>query len=119
VDVPGAFGETVRALRTERVLPPFAVQGFGTSRERIRLPFFGYVHLRVGRDRQNHPFADDRFIFQRDERGELIGLRVPRGTTFAEGEALGTLNEQYHVHLIAGPVGAEANAFSVVEFPSI
>lgn len=119
LDVPGALGETVRLLRTERVLLPLAVQGFGTARERIRFPLFGYVHLRVGRDRQNRPFADDRCIFRRDERGEPTDLRVPRGAVFTEGEALGTLNEQYHVHLIAGPIGAEANALSVIELPRV
>ena len=37
-------------------------------------------------------------------------VRIPRGTRFAAGEALGTINAQAHTHLIVGPYGHQLNA---------
>src|SRR5207253_10547137 len=36
-------------------------------------------------------------------------MRVRRGTRFRVGDALGTINRMYHVHLNYGPSGAQAN----------
>lgn len=119
LDIPGPYGETVRAVRTERILRPFSVDQVGTAREFIRFPMLGYVHMRIGRDRDNRAFNDERFIVRRDTEGRVTDVRVRRGTRFAAGEALGTLNDQYHVHLIAGPVGAEMNALAALELPGI
>jgi hypothetical protein len=46
-------------------------------------------------------------------------VRVRRGAEFKAGDALGTLNDQYHVHLIAGPVGSEFNALAALDLPGI
>ena len=119
LDVPGAYGETVRLVRDERVMNPLAVEGIETSRERIRFPSLGYIHLRVGRNRDNQPFKDERFRILTDERGEVIHVRVRRGAQFRAGDALGTLNNQYHVHLIAGPHGSEFNALAALDLPGI
>ncbi|MBD0326537.1 MAG: hypothetical protein ICV68_08895, partial [Pyrinomonadaceae bacterium] len=119
LDIPGAHGETVRLVRDERVLNPLAVEGVGTARERIRFPSLGYIHLRVGRNRDNKPFDDERFRIVRDDEGKVTGVRVRRGARFKAGEALGTLNEQYHVHLIAGPVGWEFNALAALDLPGV
>ncbi len=40
-------------------------------------------------------------------------MRVRRGTRFRPGDALGTVNRMYHVHLIVGPSGAEINPLSL------
>jgi sugar lactone lactonase YvrE len=119
LDVPGHYGEVVRAIFSERVALPFAVEGFGGTRERVRLPLIGYIHLRLGRDANDRPFGDKRFIFRRDEQGELAGVRIPRGALFKAGDALGTLNRLNHVHLIAGPYSGEVNALAALEFPGL
>jgi len=119
LDIPGAYGETVRLVRSERLLRPLAVDDVGGARERIRFPSLGYIHLRVGRDQENRAFEDERFVLHRDERGRVADVRVRRGTSFDAGEAIGTLNNQNHVHLIAGPAGAEFNALAALELPGV
>ena len=119
LDIPGAQGETARAVRMERVLLPLAVEDVGTWRERIRFPRLGYIHLRVGRDISDRPIDDRRFQLRLDGGGRVVGVRVRRGESFAAGEPLGTLNNQYHVHLIAGPTGGELNALAALELPGV
>lgn len=119
LDVPGAYGETARIVRSEKMLRPLSVEGVGGARERIRFPTLGYVHLRVGRDKEDRAFADERFIMRRDERGSVTGVRVRRGAQFKAGEAVGTLNNQNHVHLVAGRTGSEFNALAALELPGV
>jgi sugar lactone lactonase YvrE len=121
-DIPGAYGETARAVYSERVTLPLAVEGAGTTRERIRLPLLGYIHLRVGRDQKDAPignFPPGAVTFRRDETGQITGVRVRRGTPIHAGDALGTLNRLNHVHLIAGPGGKEVNALAALRFPGL
>jgi sugar lactone lactonase YvrE len=119
LDVPGGYGETARVVRSERITRPLAVEDVGGVREHIRFPTMGYVHLRIGRDKDDRAFADERFILRRDERGKVVGVRVRRGASFKAGEAIGTLNNQNHVHLIAGPTGSEFNALAALELPGV
>jgi sugar lactone lactonase YvrE len=119
LDVPGAYGETARVVRSEKILRPFTVANVGGPRESIRFPTMGYVHLRVGRGQDDRAFDDDRFILRRDDRGKVIGVRVRRGAEFKAGDAVGTLNNQNHVHLIAGRTGAEFNALAALELPGV
>lgn len=119
LDVPGGYGETVRLLRAERILRPLSVTGIGTARERIRFPLLGYVHLRVGRHADDREFGDERFIIGRDAAGRVARVRVRRGARFAAGDAIGTLNNQNHVHLMAGPTGAEMNALAALALPDV
>ncbi|HKQ76823.1 MAG TPA: hypothetical protein VJ810_24220 [Blastocatellia bacterium] len=122
LDIPGAYGETTRAICSERVTLPFAVEDAGGGRERLRLPLIGYIHLRVGRDQSDQPIGDfpsGAVTFRRDEQGRVIGVRVRRGTRIKAGDAIGTLNRLYHVHLIAGPNGAENNPLAALQFPGL
>ena len=119
LDVPGAYGETARVVRTEKILRPLSVDDVGGIRERVRFPTMGYIHLRIGRDKDDKAFADDRFILTRDARGKVVGVRIRRGALFNAGDAIGTLNNQNHVHLIAGTSGAEFNALAALELPGI
>jgi DNA-binding beta-propeller fold protein YncE len=122
LDIPGAYGETVYALHSERVTHPRSVEGFNTTRERLRLPLLGYIHLRLGRDQNDAPFFDienQGFLFRRDAQGQLTGLRIRRGTRISAGTALGTLNRLNHVHLIAGPTSSESNALAALPLPGI
>jgi len=119
LDVPGAYGETARVVRTEKILRPLAVDDVGGIRERVRFPTMGYIHLRIGRDKDDKAFADARFILKHDTRGKVVGVRIRRGALFSAGDAIGTLNNQNHVHLIAGTTGAEFNALAALELPGI
>ena len=119
LDIPGTYGETVRAVRTERILDPLSVKDVGTQRERIRFPMLGYIHLRIGRDKTDSVLDEAKFLVQRNADGRITEVRVRRGTKFIAGEAIGTLNNQNHVHLIAGSVGKEFNAIAALELPGI
>ncbi|HEX4946031.1 MAG TPA: SMP-30/gluconolactonase/LRE family protein [Blastocatellia bacterium] len=122
LDIPGAYGEQVRALCSERVTLPLAVEGVGGLRERLRLPLLGYIHVRVARDQNDQPlgsFGTGGAIFQRDEKGKVIGVRIPRGTRINAGDVVGTLNAFNHVHLIAGPSAAEVNALAALQLPGL
>jgi NHL repeat len=119
LDIVGGYGETARFIRTEKVLLPVSVYNFATLRELIRMPTLGYIHIRLGRDKDDKIFADKRFQFSFDANGKLKNLRVPRGARFEAGEAIGTLNAMNHVHLVAGRSGAEMNALDALAFPGI
>ncbi len=122
LDVPGAYGETVRAVFTERVTRPLSVENAGGLRERLRLTLFEYIHLRIGRDLNDRPignFANGAISFQRDAQGNVIGVRLRRGTRINAGDPIGTLNRLNHVHLVAGPPSFEFNALSVLKLPGL
>ncbi|HEV2665848.1 MAG TPA: hypothetical protein VG324_13105 [Blastocatellia bacterium] len=122
LDIPGAYGETARAILSERVTQPIAVEGAGSGRERLRLPLIGYIHLRVGRDRNDQPagdFTNGAITFRRDEQGRVIDVRLRRGTRINAGDAIGALNGQHHVHLIAGPDGRESNPIAALRLPGL
>lgn len=118
-DIAGNYGETARFIRTEKVLKPIATENFETLRELVRMPTIGYIHIRLGRDKDAKIFDDKRFQFSRDETGKLSGVRIPRGAKFKAGEPIGTLNSFNHVHLIAGASGSEMNAIDALVFPNI
>lgn len=115
LDIAGAYGETARFIRDEKVLRPIAVDNFGNLRESLRMPTLGYIHIRVGRNVDETAFRDPRFLLSKKGRG----VRVPRGTEFKAGEAIGTLNAMNHVHLIAGRSGAEMNALDALSLPNL
>ncbi len=117
LDVAGEFGETARFVRSEKVLQPLAAQNFATTRESIRMPTMGYIHINVGRSHDNRVFDDRRFQFSYSEGRRPTGVRVPRGAKFEAGEAIGTLNSLSHVHLIAGRSGMEMNALDALILP--
>jgi sugar lactone lactonase YvrE len=122
LDIPGAYGETARAIFSERVTQPLAVEGAGGTRERLRLPLIGYIHVRVGRDQRDQPigpFPSGAVTFLRDEQGQIARVRVRRGTAINAGDPIGTLNKMNHVHLIAGPYGSESNALAALQFPGL
>jgi hypothetical protein len=122
LDLPGAYGESVHAVLTENVTRPLAVSGDGGLRERLRLPLFEYIHLRIGRDRDDKTignFPGGAITFRRDPQGNVIGVRVRRGTRINAGDVIGTLNRLNHVHLVAGPPTIQFNALSVLKLPGL
>jgi hypothetical protein len=118
LDVPGHYGEVARAIFSERVALPFAVDGFGGTRERVRLPLIGYIHLRLGRDANDRPFGDKRFIFRRMNRDSwpVFESRVEH---YSMQAMLWTLNRLNYVHLIAGPYSGEVMPSRPSSFPAL
>jgi DNA-binding beta-propeller fold protein YncE len=113
LDVFGAFGDVVRAIRSEKVTSPLPNWGFDSLSEGLRVGVISYIHIHVGRDKDAKPFNDPRFVQVKADDGKLAHVRVRRGTRFRPGDALGTVNRMYHVHLIVGPSGAEVNPLSL------
>jgi len=109
----GPYGETVRAIRSEKVTSPLPNWGFGQLSEGIRVGAISYIHQQVGRDKDGNVFKDPRFVPLLGDDGKLNRMRVRRGTRFQPGDALGTVNKMYHCHLIVGPSGGEVNPLSL------
>ena len=119
LDIPGAYGEQVRAIYSERISRPIATEGFGDLRERMRLPLIGYIHVKIARDQNDQPIGIKEAIFSRDAEGKISGVRVPRGTRINAGDIIGTLNRFNHIHLIAGAAASEVNALAALELPGL
>ena len=115
LDIAGGYGEQATFIRDEKVLNPISAENFNTSRELVRLPTVGYIHIRLGRDAGDRPLGDDRFQFDPG----MKGVRVRRGAVFNAGDIIGTLNALNHVHLIAGPSGDEMNALAALGLPGV
>ncbi|MBV8856661.1 MAG: gluconolaconase [Acidobacteria bacterium] len=113
MDVFGVYGQTVRAVREEKVTSPLANWGFGTLNEGFRAGLMTYVHVRVGRSERDEPLDPNVFIPVRDPSGKVVRVRVRRGTRLRVGQALGTINRMYHVHMNLGPPGAESNPLAL------
>jgi len=113
LDVFGGYGETVRAIHNEKVTGPLANWGFASLNEGLRVGVVSYIHIHVGRDRDAKMFDDARFIPVNDSQGKLSRVRIKRGTRFRPGDAVGTVNKMYHVHLIIGPPGGEINPLTL------
>ena len=113
LDVFGAYGDTARAVRSEKVTSPLANWGFESLNEGFRIGVVSYIHIRVGRDKDGKMFDDSRFIPVNDSTGKLVRMRVRRGARFKPGDAVGTINKMWHVHMNIGPPGGEINPLSL------
>ena len=113
LDVFGPYGETVRAVRSEKVMTPLPNWGLDSLNEGFRVAAISYIHMHVGRDKDGTMFDDSRFIAVNDAQGKLARVRIKRGTRFNPGDAVGTINKMYHVHLNVGPPGGEINPLSL------
>lgn len=102
LDVRGDIGQEVVAIADGTVTSPVAAGGFGKLNESLGIGELGYVHLRVGRSAQGRPIDPMRFQFLRDAAGRIVRVRVRRGTRFAAGAVLGTINPMAHTHLWLG-----------------
>lgn len=113
LDVFGAYGSVVRAVRSEKVASPLPNWGFDTLNEGFHVGVMSYIHLLVGRTTDEKMFADLRFTGVYGPDGRVQRVRIKRGTRFRPGDALGSVNRMYHVHLIVGPSGGEINPLSL------
>ncbi|MGH8852935.1 MAG: gluconolaconase [Telluria sp.] len=112
LDVRADVGARVLAVAPAKVSDPYANWGFDTLSEGISLGPLSYIHMRVGRDTRGKPL-DPRFQLLLGERGKAERVRVPRGTRFAVGEPLGTINAMSHVHLDYYQGGAVVNPLTL------
>ncbi len=109
LDVRGNMGDPVLSVMDEKASAPVATWGLGGDNEGITLGLMSYVHLRVGRDRENKVLPGSQFKAEYDAQGNLARMRVRRGARFRVGEVVGTLNRLFHVHMNLGPWNAQAN----------
>jgi sugar lactone lactonase YvrE len=118
VDVRVEEGTLVRAVRDGAIAAPIATADFGTLNEWLRIGAISYVHVRAGRTRAGEILDPAQFAGTYDEQGKLVGIRAKRGSRFATGDAIGTVNPFNHVHLNVGWPGEEHNplAFRLVQF---
>lgn len=112
LDVRADVGAKVLAVFPSKVSDPYANWGFDTLSEGISVGPLSYIHMRVGRDTRGRPL-DPRFRVMLGERGKAERVRVPRGTRFAVGDPLGTINAMAHVHLDYYQGGAVVNPLSL------
>ena len=118
LDVRGDVGATVLAILPAKVTDPYANWGFNNLGEGMSVGPLSYIHMRVGRDPQGRAL-DPRFQIGREEtangkpNGKAVRVRVPRGTRFAVGDKLGTLNALSHVHLDYYQGGSLVNALTL------
>jgi DNA-binding beta-propeller fold protein YncE len=117
LDVRADIGTRVLAIAPSKISDPFANWGFGSLSEGMAAGPLSYIHMRVGRDSRDKPL-DARFELLKDARGKPERVRVPRGTRFAVGDALGTINSMAHVHLDYYPGGALVNPLTL-PFPGV
>ncbi|WP_229506068.1 NHL repeat-containing protein [Massilia genomosp. 1] len=109
LDVQADMGVPVLAVADEKVSSPVANWAFGEVGEGMSIDGMAYIHMRVGRTGKDAPLDPARFIMLNNEKGKPARMRVRRGTRFHVGDALGTVNRMYHVHLVYQPGGVEAN----------
>jgi len=108
LDVRADIGDEVLAVSNAKVTDPYANWGFGSLTEGLQIGPLSYVHMRVGRA-PNGRALDPRFIVLAGAKGKPGRVRVPRGTKFAIGDALGTVNSMSHVHMEYFPGGPDMN----------
>jgi len=92
---------------------PYGVFRRRGTDEGFRVGVVSYIHLHVGRDKDAKMFDDPRFIPVNNSEGKLERVRVRRGARFRPGDAVGTINKMYHVHMNIGPPGGEINPLSL------
>lgn len=113
LDIRGDVGATVLAIADGKVSSPSAAWNFDGLSEGLGVGPLDYIHLRVGRTPRGDLLDPARFQLLRDLSGDPSRIRVRRGTRFAAGDALGTINRMAHVHLSIGPSGYERNAIAL------
>jgi streptogramin lyase len=113
LDIRAGVGEAVLAIAAEKVADPLPNGSFGRLSEGLRIDAMTYIHMRVGRSAAGEPIDPARFRLLRDAAGAVTGVRVKRGTRFAVGDRLGTVNSMAHVHLELGPPGGKINAMAL------
>jgi hypothetical protein len=112
LDIRADIGARVLAVLPATVGDPYPNWAFGELGEGMSIGSLSYIHMRVGRDAKGDAL-DPRFQVLRDAKGKAARVRVRRGTRFAVGDALGTINPMAHVHMEYYPGGVAVNALAL------
>ncbi|GGY38368.1 NHL repeat-containing protein [Pseudoduganella albidiflava] len=112
LDVRADVGAQVVAVAAAKVTDPYPNWGYASLSEGMTVGTLSYIHMKVGRDRRDKPL-DARFTVLPDARGKPARVRVQRGTRFAVGDTLGTINGMAHVHLDYFPTGGVENPLTL------
>ncbi len=112
LDIRADVGARVLAVLPATVGDPYPNWAFGQLGEGMSIGPLSYIHMRVGRDAKGNAL-DPRFQVLRDAKGKAERVRVRRGTRFAVGDALGTINPMAHVHMEYYPGGVAVNALAL------
>jgi hypothetical protein len=112
LDIRADVGARVLAILPATVSDPYPNWAFGDLGEGMSVGPLSYIHMRVGRDSTGKAL-DPRFRLLPDGRGKPFRVRVRRGTRFAVGDALGTVNPMAHVHMEYRPAGALVNPLTL------
>lgn len=112
LDIRAGIGTRVLAILPSTVSDPYPNWGFGELGEGMSVGPLSYIHMRVGRDGGNRAL-DARFQVLPGADGKPERVRVRRGTRFAVGDALGTINRMAHVHMEYRPAGAVLNPLTL------
>lgn len=115
-DIRANMGETVLSVVDEKVSSPIPSWDYGESSEGIQVGAVSYIHVKIGRDRDDRIFNASIFKPELGQDSKPVGIRVRRGTRFRIGDPIGTINRLYHVHLNIGPWNAQLNPL-VYGFP--
>ncbi|WP_338761176.1 NHL repeat-containing protein [Massilia sp. METH4] len=112
LDVRADVGAKVVAVAAAKVTDPYPNWGYATLSEGMSVGTLSYIHMKVGRDRRDMPL-DGRFTVLAGAHGKPERVRVRRGTRFAVGDTLGTVNGMAHVHLDYFPTGGVENPLTL------
>jgi len=113
LDVQADVGDTVLAVTGGKVIQPVTNWGFGKLSEGMNIGPISYIHMLVGRTPRGTSLDASRFALLHDEAGKLARVRVQRGTRFATGDAIGSVNRMAHVHLEYSPGGPQDNPLAL------
>ena len=112
LDIRADIGARVLAILPATIADPYPNWDFGDLGEGLRAGPLSYIHMRVGRDSAGKAL-DPRFQLLAGADGKTARVRVRRGTRFAVGDALGTINPMAHVHLEYRPAGLVVNPLTL------
>jgi sugar lactone lactonase YvrE len=112
LDIRADVGARVLAILPATVSDPYPNWTFGELGEGMSIGQLAYIHMRVGRDAKGKAL-DPRFQILLGADGKPDRVRVRRGTRFAVGDALGTINPMAHVHMEYYPGGVAVNALAL------
>ncbi|MCS0614588.1 gluconolaconase [Massilia kyonggiensis] len=112
LDIRADVGARVLAVLPATVSDPYPNWAFGELGEGMSVGPLSYIHMRVGRDAKGNAL-DPRFQVLHGANGKPVRVRVRRGTRFAVGDALGTINPMAHVHMEYYPGGVAINALAL------
>ncbi|MBC3919915.1 gluconolaconase [Undibacterium sp. CY18W] len=118
LDIQANMGTTVYAIASEKVRGPSSSWGFNGLSEGLKIDSMAYIHMKVGRTAKNDILDGDKFQLQTLADGKPYAVRVRRGTRFRTGEALGSINRMFHVHLEHNHAGLKINPLQL-NFPGL